>query len=441
MNERRNISMHSKGKLASGLKRGAVVSGVTATLAAASLGGVPNADATCLGILGISINLGDGGHCSSNLTTFSLGIGPDTFAIANEGFFNAAIAIGNNITATAGTGGLDFLNLAFNSGQAEDSATSTVIAGGGGFNLAANLGGNANASGGSVVDMDIFAGNGFGNAAVNLFANRNRVHAEDGFLNIATTVGNAFSNPNGSENDVTATGSLSLAFSVQPPFITPSCPAAPCGNVVTANGPLSLVGAIGLVSRMLVGDFGITLGTPFNADTIPPRTGSTTGVVASGTQANLVRLNSTGDNTNGVVAGGTQANLVELNSTGDNTNGVVTGGTQGNRVGLNSSGYNTNGVVAGGTQGNRVGLNSSDTNTNGTVGGTHSNRIRSSLNAAPNRAETTSPGMSERMSERKSVNDRSTKWGKKSSDSASGGASGRTGDAKTGADSADDCDK
>ena len=40
----------SKDKLASGLLRGAVVSGLVSGLAAASLGGVPTADATCIGI-------------------------------------------------------------------------------------------------------------------------------------------------------------------------------------------------------------------------------------------------------------------------------------------------------------------------------------------------------------------------------------------------------
>ena len=53
----------SKDKLASGLLRGAVVSGLAAGLAAASLGGVGTANATCIGISGININLGDGGGC------------------------------------------------------------------------------------------------------------------------------------------------------------------------------------------------------------------------------------------------------------------------------------------------------------------------------------------------------------------------------------------
>jgi hypothetical protein len=47
MEKRRDIS---KNRFASGLVRGAVVSGLTVTLAAASLGGPPNAEATCLRI-------------------------------------------------------------------------------------------------------------------------------------------------------------------------------------------------------------------------------------------------------------------------------------------------------------------------------------------------------------------------------------------------------
>ena len=63
MDKRGDISRHSKGKLASGLLRGAMVSGVAAAMAAASLGEVPKADATCLGIFGISIHVGGGGRC------------------------------------------------------------------------------------------------------------------------------------------------------------------------------------------------------------------------------------------------------------------------------------------------------------------------------------------------------------------------------------------
>ena len=55
----------SKDKLASGLLRGAVVSGLVSGLAAASLGGVRTASATCIGISGININIGDGGGCIS----------------------------------------------------------------------------------------------------------------------------------------------------------------------------------------------------------------------------------------------------------------------------------------------------------------------------------------------------------------------------------------
>ena len=142
----------AKDRIPNGLLRAAVVSGVTAALAAASLAGVPNADATCLGIFGISINDGSGGHCSSSLFSFALGLGPGTSATA-LGNLNAAIAVGTNVEAIAGNGVLDSLNLALNFGNATDGATSTVTAGDGtigtqllpdNFNLAANLGGNAN---------------------------------------------------------------------------------------------------------------------------------------------------------------------------------------------------------------------------------------------------------------------------------------------------------
>ena len=164
---------------------GGVGGGVTA--------GVPNADATCIGIFGISINDGSGGHCSSTLFSFALGLGPGTTATAG-GNLNAAIAVGTNVEAVAGDGILDSLNLALNFGNATDGATSTVTAGGGmlpdNFNLAANLGGNANTGGGiGFSDMNISAGDGFWNVALNVGGNRNTIRAADGFLNFATNVG------------------------------------------------------------------------------------------------------------------------------------------------------------------------------------------------------------------------------------------------------------
>jgi hypothetical protein len=284
----------AKDKTRNGLLRGAAVAGLVSGLAAAALGGIPTANATCLGIFGISINLGDGGHCSSNLTTFSLGIGPNTFATANVGFFNAAIAVGTNTTAIAGTGGLDFLNLAFNSGQATDGATSTVTAGGGGFNLAANIGGDANAGSATGVPepMDISA-DGFGNVALNVIGNRNRVSAGGGggFLNFAVASG-LFGQPggaNGSDNDVTATGSLSAALNSQT-VLGEACPVGPCGNEVNANGPWSLVVAAGVVKRLVEGDFGITFANSFNSSTFPPNPNlSSTSVLAARSTQGTVR--------------------------------------------------------------------------------------------------------------------------------------------------------
>jgi hypothetical protein len=437
MNERRNISKRLKNKLASRPLRGVAAAGLVSGVAAASMVGVPTASATCIGFSGININFGDGGGCTSSLFGFALGLGPGTVA-TTQGLFNAAIAVGTDVTANAGTGGLDFLNLAANFGNATDGATSTVTAGGGAFNLAANLGGNANAGAGGGVgpqDMVIQAGSGFGNVALNVIGNRNRVTAAGGFLNFATTLGSFGGEANGSDNDVTATGSLSAAFNFQGPF-SEACPLGPCGNTVTATGLLSLVAAIGVVQRLVTGAFGITLAIPFNSAIFPPNPNppATNVLAAGGTQINRLAIDSAGTNTG--TGGGAQVNSVGANSAGTDTG--TGGGTGVNRVGINSAGTDTNGVVAGVNHRNRTRANSSDNDTNGVAAsGTHGNRVRSSLNAESNRSETSSPG----GSERKSVNDRRTKWSKKSSDSVSSSTSGSTGDAKTGADSARDCDK
>ena len=276
----------AKDKIPNGLVRAALVSGVAVGLAAASLGGVPNADATCIGISGI--NIGDG--CHSTVGSFALVLGTGGTATTG-GFLNAAIAVGNgDIHAIAGRGGLDSLNLALNFGNATDGATSTVTAGGGtallpdNFNLAANLGGNANTGGGNgFSNLDVSATNGFGNVALNAIgSNRNTIHAGDGFLNFAVNVGG--SGGRGSDSRVTATDSLSAAFQSQT-VLGDTCVDASnpgCGNVVTANGPLSLVVAAGVVGKEVVQDGpGITLANSFNSDTFPNQPLPTANVLAA----------------------------------------------------------------------------------------------------------------------------------------------------------------
>lgn len=271
-----------KDKIPSGPLRKAAASGVAVGVAAASLAGLPTADATCLGIFGISINDGSGGHCSSSVFSFALGLGPGTSATA-LGNLNAAIAVGmgeegsGGVNAIAGNGVLDSLNLALNFGNATDGATSTVRAGDGtnllpdNFNLAANLGGNAGLSGlvgQGPQNMDIFAGDGYLNVALNVIGNRNRLSASDGFLNFAGNVGAPFSYPNASDNDISATGNLSAAFNSQT-FLGEPCSASQCGNTVTADGPLSLVVAAGVVRKLVEGNFGITLANSFNSSSFP----------------------------------------------------------------------------------------------------------------------------------------------------------------------------
>ncbi len=373
MNKRWDTT-NSKDKLASSLRRGAVVSGVAAAVAAASLGGVPNADATCIGISGF--NIGDG--CNSTLGNFALVLGTGTATTA--GFLNAAIAVGNNVNAIAGGGTLDSLNLALNFGNANDGASSTVTAGRSAgsllpsnFNLAANLGGNAGLSGVSgqdPIDMDIFAGDGFLNVALNVIGNRNTVRANDGSLNFAINAGGPFSFPNGSDNEVTATGGLSAALNSQT-FLGEPCSVSQCGNTVTANGPLSLAVAAGVVRKLVeAGNFDITFANSFNSDDFEdnPNLDPVNILSASGAQGNTLRQNSTGGNTNVLAAGGTRKNSV-----------------------------------------------------------------RPSLNAASHRAETTSAD----GPARKSVSDSIKKGAKKASDSASRASSGPAKNAKAGADGTD----
>ena len=233
-----------------------------AGLAAASLGGVPTANATCIGISGININLGDGGGCFSTLGSFSLGIGPNTIATAT-GFLNGAVAIGlgnepleitqaasfgffnfswaggpdtfaetngnanlavvqgENARTVVGAGtAFDNVNLAFNFGNGFDTGvgftldreTNTVGTIGQG-NIAANFFGNSipgvNITEGARWLSVVQAGGitltpltvGFANAAYNLFGNGNQVTAGDQ----ATLFSLAFS-AFGDRNDVDVNG-------------------------------------------------------------------------------------------------------------------------------------------------------------------------------------------------------------------------------------------
>ena len=163
-------------------------------------------------------------------------------------------------------------------------------------------------------------------------------------------------------------------------------------QTVTANGPLSLVVAAGVVNKLVEGAFGITLANSFNSGAFPPNNPASTNVLAAD---NVVgpTIFATGNNTNG----GTQTNRFRFNSAGNNTNSGTVGGTQTNRVRFNSTGSN----------------------------------------AASNRAAIASPGGSVHKSVHKSVADRITKLAKK----FSGPASRSTKKDKSGADGTSSSDE
>ncbi|OBJ91210.1 hypothetical protein A5741_15660 [Mycolicibacterium conceptionense] len=310
---------------------GAVASG----MAVAAMSTPAPAHAWCVGISGINI----GGGCSSTLGNFALGLGPNAVAVSSgfvtgaiafgdafassagiltaawaggtgseaytDGLVSWAVAQGTNPSAVAGRQNGDFANFAFNFGNAlepwlagenEELGTSNVESSFGSFNLAANLGGNANSVEGTTKDMRVWAGGlednqSFGAAALNLLGNRNDVQAFGSGV-AAIAVGNLFSFPNGSDSVVKVGdflegipgGRLALAFNVQPPFITEPCNTGQCGNVVTVNnGYLSVAGAVGLVNRIVqqIGP-GIRINTPINpAPPIPDEPDATETSIAA----------------------------------------------------------------------------------------------------------------------------------------------------------------
>ena len=271
----------AKDRIPDGLVRAALVSGIAVGVATASLGGIGTASGTCIGLSGININLGGGGGCDSSFGNFALGLGPGTVAVAREGFINGAIAIGTNVGAFAGIPErISVANVAFNLGSAEVpfslnpdngavvvpvGAYNGVLAGPGFLNLGANLTGAANAGGGAgPTPMEIRA-SGIASSVINAIgANRNKLTSQ-GILANTTVLGTIFSGPNGSDNTVTSTGPVSVAF-VRQGIFSEECTVATCGNVVHVSGPFALGGAVDTVKRIVTAGPGnrISIAFPFN---------------------------------------------------------------------------------------------------------------------------------------------------------------------------------
>ena len=216
---------------------GGLVLGVTASgaVAAAALSGAGPANATCASIGGI----GTSADCTSSLTSFAVGLGPNTSASATGLFSGAvangvtntgtqvtqasstgpfdfayaggpntfasangtagvAVAQGSNVFAQAGTSSSDVGNAAFNIANEPTSPIfNQAVAGGGNGNLAANLGGTTSAT--NVNTVEAF---GNGNIATTVGGTGNQVFA--GFPGSPSTLSNAFAF-GGTNNTVEAT--------------------------------------------------------------------------------------------------------------------------------------------------------------------------------------------------------------------------------------------
>ena len=168
----------AKEKFNNGPVRAALVAGVASAVAVGSLSGVGPANGTCIGISGINIGSG----CTSTFGNFALGLGEGTVANSSGGFLNGAIAVGTNVAAFAGSPAPSvWPTLPSTSAaplilsrprhrppnQPGGAAYSRVTAAGIG-NLAANLGGAANAGGGTGPRPMIITAAGFGTSAINL---------------------------------------------------------------------------------------------------------------------------------------------------------------------------------------------------------------------------------------------------------------------------------
>ncbi len=96
-----------------GMLLGALVS---SALTLGTLGEAPAANASCISAFGI----GNGGGCTSNLTSFAIAIGTNATANAGNGFFSGAISLGAS-AATATT--FSFLSFAVANGEQARAST------------------------------------------------------------------------------------------------------------------------------------------------------------------------------------------------------------------------------------------------------------------------------------------------------------------------------
>ncbi len=206
-------------------------------LAAAGLGSVPTASATCASFFGI----GSSAECSSNFTTIAIAIGTnatahadglfggafvigtDTIAIFNSaGVLGIALGLGTNSITQAGSG---FADIAVNLTTA--SPAHTAVSAFGTANIAVNLFGGANE-----VLHHVVGARGIGNVAVNLFGSDNQLLAGTSDSAFGNTAFNAF----GDDNRVTAASPFALAgaFGQQGATITKTGPGFNLGLQVGA---------------------------------------------------------------------------------------------------------------------------------------------------------------------------------------------------------------
>ncbi|MBV9515713.1 MAG: hypothetical protein JO280_16995 [Mycobacteriaceae bacterium] len=139
--------------------------------------------------------MGNGGGCTSTPTSFAVGVGNKTVAIAN-GLFNGAVALGNKSTADS----KGALSVAFASGTGAGAATfgnlNAAVAVG--TNAVAVAGENAGDIGNLAVDI--------GNNTLPVSATAGGTPTSPGFGNVAIDLGNT--------EDVEARGALNSAFNI-----------------------------------------------------------------------------------------------------------------------------------------------------------------------------------------------------------------------------------
>lgn len=236
--------------------RALAISLLTTGTLAASLGSIPNANASCVSFFGI----GSGGQCTSTITSIAIAVGENAEAHA-EGILGAAISFGDYASAATDSGAL--FNLAATFAERSSTRAGGVLS----FAMAANsinqtvTAGTGNLVGGNIGNVAVsltspeatnIATGGIANFALNL-AGSGDISGNGNGLVTANVVGLGVNLVNrGTFNNITNfTGTNTRISNTTNSIGNLGFNAVGIDNEVTSDGPFAVAGVLGSVNQTI----------------------------------------------------------------------------------------------------------------------------------------------------------------------------------------------